>query len=174
MGIALGLTNVMLRNLTHKGYIRATRANWKSWVYNLTPEGFSHKFKLTIQYVYRVLDHYKNVRQTLGQQLEALALHRESRVAIYGATEFAELIYLGLKEVGIDEVDIFDPRYSEDTQFLGMPVRNPDGLASGGHDRVLIAFIGEWEQSVVELAEAGVDAANVVAFFMNGKTREDV
>ena len=28
VGIALGLTNVMLRNLVQKGYIRATNASW--------------------------------------------------------------------------------------------------------------------------------------------------
>ena len=38
MGIALGLTNVMLRNLVQKGYIRATKAGLKSWFYNLTPD----------------------------------------------------------------------------------------------------------------------------------------
>ena len=37
VGIALGLTNVLLRNLVQKGYIRATQANWKRWIYTLTP-----------------------------------------------------------------------------------------------------------------------------------------
>jgi len=65
IGVALGLTNVMLRNLTQKGYVRATQAGWKRWVYALTPEGFSHKFRLTITYIHRVLGHYQTVRQTL-------------------------------------------------------------------------------------------------------------
>ena len=45
MGIALGLTNVLLRNLAQKGYVRATQAGWKRWIYALTPDGFSHKFR---------------------------------------------------------------------------------------------------------------------------------
>ena len=48
VGIALGLTNVVLRNLVQKGYVRATQAGWKRWLYNLTPEGFAQKVRLTV------------------------------------------------------------------------------------------------------------------------------
>ena len=106
VGIALGLTNVMLRNLAQKGYLRSTQANWKRWLYALTPEGFSHKIRLTVAYIHRVLDHYQNVRQTLREQLEPLALNAESRVAIYGTGEFAELVYLGLRDLGIEEIAV--------------------------------------------------------------------
>ena len=37
LGIALGLTNLLLRNLAQKGYLRATQAGWKRWVYAITP-----------------------------------------------------------------------------------------------------------------------------------------
>ena len=68
-GMALGLTNLMLRSLAQKGYIRATQAGWKRWLYNLTPKGFSRKLRLTIAYVHRVMDDYQNVRATLRDQI---------------------------------------------------------------------------------------------------------
>ena len=83
VGIALGLTNAVLRNLTKKGYIRASQAGWKRSIYNLTPAGVSHKVRLTIAYIHRFLDHYQEVRQTLREEMEPLALHEESRLAIF-------------------------------------------------------------------------------------------
>ena len=53
MGIALGLTNVMLRSLVHKGYLRVSRASWKRRLYNLTPDGLAHKLRLTSAYARR-------------------------------------------------------------------------------------------------------------------------
>jgi DNA-binding MarR family transcriptional regulator len=97
IGIALGLTNVLLRNLVEKGYVRITQASWKRWMYALTPSGFSRKIQLTVAYVHRVLDHYQEVRQTLREELQTVHLNEESRVAIFGTGEFAELVYLGLR-----------------------------------------------------------------------------
>ena len=71
-GIALGLTNLLLRNLTQKGYLRITKSGWRRWIYNLTPKGVSHKVRLTVAYIHRELDHYQKVRQTLREELEPL------------------------------------------------------------------------------------------------------
>ena len=173
LGIALGLTNVMLRNLTHKGYIRATQANWKRWLYNLTPQGFSHKARLTVAYVHRVLDHYQNVRQTLREQLEPLHLNEESRVAILGTGEFAELVYLGLRDIGIEEIDVYISG-NGDARFLGMPVHDVATLRPERYDRVMLGFVGESEATYAELLERAVAPEKVFTFFIDGGDREDV
>ena len=124
VGIALGLTNALLRNLTKKGYIRVSKASWKRRLYTLTPEGFSHRIRLTVAYIHRFLDHYQKVRRTLREQLEPLVLHEESQVAIYGTEEFAELVYLGLRELGIEEIDVFASEVQAGHRFLGIPGRD--------------------------------------------------
>ena len=172
MGIALGLTNVMLRNLVQKGYIRATKAGLKSWLYNLTPEGFSLKVKLTLGYVHRVLDHYHNIRQTLAEELAPLALNSESRVAIYGTTEFAELVFLGLRDFGIEEIDIFSPEKANGARFLAMPVRDIATMVPEHYDRVMVAIIGESEPAFLRLKEQGVEPGKMVSFFPGGKVEE--
>jgi DNA-binding MarR family transcriptional regulator len=139
LGIALGLTNMLVRNLVKKGYVRASQAGWKRKLYALTPEGFSLKIRLTTSYIRRFLDHYQRVRQTLREQLAPLALHRESRVAIWGTGEFAELIFLGLRELGIEEIEVFGPTTESNERFLGMPVQGVAGLQIEQYDRVLIA-----------------------------------
>ena len=171
LGIALGLTNVLLRNLAQKGYVRATQAGWKRWLYAITPDGFSHKVRLTVAYISRVLDHYQNVRQTLREQLEPLALTTESRIAICGTGEFAELVYLGLKEIGIEEIDVFSTKGPKGRMFLGMPVRDPATLRPEEYDRVVIALLGALEAPLDEIQGLDTSSDKVVTFFGNETAR---
>ena len=174
VGIALGLTNVLLRHLAQKGYVRVTRAGWKRWLYTLTPEGFSRKIQLTVAYIHRSLDHYKKVRQTLREELEPLALNEESRIAMYGTGEFAELVYLGLREIEIEEIDIFGPRSPGSGKFLGMLVHDVETLRPERYDRVVVALLRGSEASYVELREAGVAPEKLVTFFADREARREV
>ena len=174
VGIALGLTNMLLRNLAQKGYVRATKANWRRWLYALTPEGFSHKMRLTTAYVNRVLHHYQKVRQTLREQLEPLALHSESRIAICGTGEFAELVYLGLRELDIEEIVIFGPTKATGQKFLGLPVQDIVELRPEDYDQVVIAELGVVEPISSQFPLSGSDGDRFITFFANGKAREGV
>jgi len=169
LGIALGLTNTMLRNLAKKGFIRASQAGWKRWLYAITPEGFSRKLRLTVTYVLRVLDDYGKVRLVLQQELAPLALHQESRIALYGTGDFAELVFLGLKDIGIKEIDIYSPNFLTSPRFLGMAVRNSDLLQHGYYDKVVIAVLTEPEGAVRTLKKQGLPSEELVSFFSNGK-----
>ena len=168
VGIALGLTNVLLRNLTQKGYLRITKSGWRRWIYNLTPKGVSHKVRLTVAYIHRVLDHYQKVRQTLREELEPLALTKESRVAIYGTGEFAELVYLGLRELGIEEIDIYDREPGEGRRFLGMPVHDLKSIHPESHDQIVVATTGDSKVPLAEIQDVGVSLQQVVTFFNGG------
>jgi len=175
VGIALGLTNMLLRNLVQKGYVRATHAHWKRWLYALTPEGVSRKIRLTAAYIHRVLGHYQRIRQTLREQLEPLALHKESRVAIYGTGEFAELVYLGLRELGIEEMSIFSFRRNLDgATFLGMTVHDVAVLQPEEFDRILVASLTSSESDRLALQALGMTSDKVITFFSEGRAREVV
>ena len=167
VGIALGLTNVLIRNLIQKGYLRVSKASWKRRLYNLTPEGVSHKVRLTKGYISRVLDHYENVRITLREQMEGLNVNKESRVAVYGTNEFAELVFLGLREMGIEDIKIFDlnPGNLKDHMFLGMPVQNPSKINAGDYDKIVVASLSDAESHNAMLIELGVPVGKVVTFF---------
>ena len=172
VGIALGLTNILLRNLAHKGYLRVAQATWKRRLYTLTPEGFSHRVRLMATYIHQVLDHYQSVRQTLREQLAPLALNEESRVAIYGTSEFAELIYLGLKELSIEEIDVYDSESIPERRFLGMPVRDVSVLQSKSYDRVVIGYLKPSSSTISELQEKGVSSEQIVKFFTDLNSKE--
>ncbi len=171
VGIALGLTNVLLKNLVRRGYIKGSRARWKRRPYTLTPEGFSHRMSLMTNYVQSVLDHYQNVRQTLRDQLEPLALNAESRIAICGTSQFAELVYLGLKEIGIEEIDFFENKAANGRKFLGAPIGEMTTIQPGQYDRVVIASFSSPDNLIKILKDQGVGSDQVVTFFEKKKAK---
>ena len=171
LGIALGVANLLLRNLARKGYIRASCVGWKRWVYNLTPAGMTRKVQLTVAYVDRTLDHYGRVREIVKEDLSDLTVGPESRVAIYGSTELGELLYLALRDMEIRRIEIFDIQDSG-RQFLGMPVRSLDSLEPDLYAKVVVAHSTEVDARTRELMSAGVLPAQVVTLLGNARDSE--
>ena len=172
LGIALGLTNVLMRNLAERGYVRITQAGWRRWLYSVTPAGFSRKIRLTVAYIHRFIDHYRMVKGELREELALLDLNEESRIAIYGTGEFAELVYMGLKEAGIEEVDILAPASMAGGKLLGIPMLDVSHVRPERYDRVLISQLDGAEASREELHKLGVPLDKLVTLFDDGKIAE--
>lgn len=173
LGIALGMTNLLLRNLAEKGYVRISRAGWKRRLYGLTPEGFSRKLQLTVSYIRRFLVQYQKVRQSLREELAMEQLNSESRVAIYGTGEFAELVYLGLKDLDIEEIEVFDREPSIGDKFLGLSVQNMRTLQADQYDRIIVAFPGEAKSQLLELRKTGMPSEKLVLLFAGNSELPD-
>lgn len=172
LGVALGLTNIMVRNLAQKGYVKVAEATWKRRLYTLTPRGLSYRIQLMVAYFHRVMDNYQEIRQSLREQLKPLALNGESRVAIVGTSEFAELVFLGLKELGLEEMDFFGVNPNQERKFLGMPIHDIDSLKPDRYERVVIASLNGWEKPYNDLRSRGIAEDNIVTFFADGTPRE--
>ncbi len=171
--ISLGLTNLLVRNVARKGYLRVVRAGWRRRLYALTPTGFSRKVQLTIAYVRRYLDHYRWVRQTLREELEPLGLNVESRVALYGTGEFAELVYLALKELGVEQLDVFAQDSVPNGRFLGISVRHVATLKLEDYDRVVVGFISDDQGTIIDIPLLGDAREKLVTFFGDRGARHD-
>lgn len=162
LNVALGVANLLVRTLAHKGYIRASRVRWKRWAYVLTPAGIAHKVQLTLDYIERFVDHYRRVRNLLRTELAGLDLDSDSRVAIYGTTEFAEMIYLALRELGVAKIDFFD-RDQGERRFLGEPVWGLDQVAAQDYAIVFVAHTTEVASRLEELQLGGLPSVRAVA-----------
>ena len=107
LGIALGLTNIYLKRLVRKGYIKCVNVQSNRISYLITPRGIAEKARLTYEFMDYSLHLYGEVRQHLRAVLQECAAAGR-RVAIFGRGEAAELAYLSLKEFGLEPVAIFD------------------------------------------------------------------
>jgi hypothetical protein len=155
LGIALGLTNIYLKRLVRKGYIKCVNVQPNRISYLITPRGIAEKARLTYEFMDYSLHLYGEVRQHLRTVLqECAAAHR--RVAIYGRGEAAELAYLSLKEFGLDPVAIFDGEGGR--AFLGMPVRPIAEHADVAFDLLIIARLDRGTDAFSLLTRDGIPA----------------
>lgn len=138
VGIALGLANILIHKLAEQGYIRVSQASWKRWIYTLTPAGIVHKTKLTLSYIKRFLGHYRQVRHMIREELATLELNPESRIAVCGTDISSELVFLALREIGIDEIDFFANDPAPGSRFVGLPIYDVSALQPDKYDKVLV------------------------------------
>ena len=153
LGIALGLTNLWINRLAHKGYIKCVNVQSNRLRYLITPRGIAEKTRLTYEYVEYSLYLYRQVRNHLRTVLRPLE-RSGRRVAIYGAGEPAELAYLTLKEVGLEPAAVFDGEGG--WQFLGMPVRDVREQHLVDYDLLIVATFDNPQRVLKQLMELGV------------------
>ena len=153
LGIALGLTNIYLRRLVRKGYIKCVNVQSNRISYLITPHGIAEKARLTYEFMDYSLHLYGEVRQHLRAVLQECAA-ADRRVAIYGRGEAAELAYLSLKECGLVPVAIFDVENGR--TFLGMPVRPIAEHPDVAFDLLIVATLEASGQQVASLIKDGV------------------
>lgn len=153
LGIALGLANIYLKRMIHKGYIKVVNVQPNRISYLITPRGIAEKARLTYEFMDYSLHLYGEVRQHLREAMQDCAAAGK-RVAIYGSGEAAELAYLSLKESGMEPVAIFDQQGGR--VFLGMPVRPIDEHTSVEYDLMIVATLDRSGQAGVDLLKVGV------------------
>ncbi|HKE87878.1 MAG TPA: winged helix-turn-helix transcriptional regulator [Vicinamibacterales bacterium] len=140
LGIALGLTNLYLKRLIRKGYVKCTTASPNRLVYSLTPRGVARKARLTYEFMKYSLDFYRDARRHLRRSLSAAVATRK-RVAIYGTGDAAELVYLLVRDMGLELVAVFGPPDGEGGRFLGLPVHAIADHASIAYDVLVVAVL---------------------------------
>ncbi len=94
LGIALGLTNAYLRRCIGKGWVKVRQAPPNRYLYYLTPKGFAEKSRLTGEYLSASFTFFRNARQQCTEVLGAAAQRHWHRIALYGASELAEVASL--------------------------------------------------------------------------------
>jgi len=153
LGIALGLANVYLKRMVHKGFIKVVNVQPNRITYLVTPRGIAEKARLTYEFMDYSLHLYGEVRQHLRTALQACA-EAGKRVAISGSGEAAELAYLSLKEAGLEPVAVFDGEGQR--EFLGMPVRPIADHSTVEFDLIIVATLDGSGRQLQALLDAGV------------------
>ncbi len=165
LGVALGLTNLYLKRLAKKGYIKIVDfprkpAARKRLRYLLTPKGIAEKTRLTYEHVAYSLSLYRRARQTLRESLSHLPGNGMKRIALYGTGEAAELAYLTLKEFGIEPLGVFAGQAGG--TFLGFPVQAVTELAAEEFDGLILATFEHPEPYLAELKHLGLPSEKIL------------
>jgi DNA-binding MarR family transcriptional regulator len=161
LGMALGLTNLYLKRLARKGYIKITTMPPRRIRYLLTPKGIARKSRLTYEYMEYSVHLYRETRQLLRQGLQPLAERGQRRVAIYDTGEAAELAFLTLRELGLEVTAVFGEDERRDT-FVGLPVRPLADLTASEQDLVIVATFARTDGVIAALTARGLPRDRIV------------
>ena len=161
LGVALGLTNLYLKRLARKGYIKVTTIPSHRVRYLLTPLGFAEKSRLAYLYMEYSLSHYREMRARLRETLSHAANNGTKRVVIYGTGELAEMAYLSLREMHMTLVGFVDDTQQE--SFLSYPVSPPEALSGWEFDAVLLADFEQTAGHRTILGQCQVEESKVIA-----------
>ena len=160
LGIALGLTNIYLKRLIRKGYIKCVNVQANRLLYLITPQGIAEKSRLTYEFMDYSLHLYREVRQHLTEVLRPCRDGGAQRIAVYGVGEAAELAYLSLKEQGLEPVAIFAAEAGG--TFLGIPIHGLDECAHIPFDRLIVATLDKPDALLKQLAQVGIPSAKLL------------
>jgi DNA-binding MarR family transcriptional regulator len=138
LSIALGLANAYLRRLIEKGYVMVSTMPRHRVFYNLTPKGIMEKGRLTLLYMRDSLHYYRDLRERIGKTLQALRERNARRVVILGTGEIAEIVYIMLRQAGLEPVAVVEIAPKK-THFLGLEVFGVEHLAGADFDALVVA-----------------------------------
>ena len=90
LGVALGLTNLYLKRLAGKGFIKIREFPTKPYAgkrlrYVLTPKGVGEKARLTYEYMGHSLNLFRRTRDNLREAMGHLSRNGMKRIALCGA-----------------------------------------------------------------------------------------
>lgn len=180
VGIALGLTNLLIRRLVRKGWVRVIHIRPNRVKYLLTPTGIAEKARMSRQALQRSVRFYLDARDRIRERFGTLsaewpdegsdaAASGTKRIAFYGAGEVAEIGYICLHETDLSLVAVVDDRKddrSPERIFFGLPVRRAGDLGPGGlsgldFDRLVVMSFGDVEDTRVRLQKLGFPSERV-------------
>lgn len=169
LGIALGLTNSLVKGLVHRGWVKVTHVQRHRVRYLLTPAGLAEKARLSQMAFHAAVDRYRDARTRVQAMFARVSADWPATaqtgghkpVVFFGSGELAEIGFICLQETDLTLVAVVDT--AQRGKFFGVPVfertRAAGALALAGPDaKVLVTATTRTdalEQELAALGEAG-------------------
>ena len=96
LNISLGLTNAILQNLIHRGWVKAQKMTGRKILYLITPQGMARAANLVYDRFRETQNYYQYTKELLTSYLTDLYNQGKIRAVIYGTGQLAEITYLSL------------------------------------------------------------------------------
>ena len=104
IGLSLGMTNIIIKRLIAKGYVKVKGLNRRNVQYILTPRGFADKVKKTHRYLLRSIDTLKTVKEEIQDTVLEYYQKGERNFTILGKGELADVVEISLRDMGKEDL----------------------------------------------------------------------
>jgi len=131
VGIALGLVNHLLKKMVKKGWIKIKNIDAKKIKYLITPEGAVEKSSLLYKRVESTIHFYLDAKRVIKEKVEHLKGDGVKSVSIYGINHISEVLYIVLKELGLELGYVVDDN-KKGEEWFGYTIVNMDEFLASG------------------------------------------
>ena len=92
LDISLGLANTYFQRVLKKGWIRANQVRPRRWLYFLTPKGAMEKSRLSLSYMHRTLESFRELKRKGDEYLRILSEKGVNGIHLCGEEDLIEII----------------------------------------------------------------------------------
>jgi hypothetical protein len=92
LDVSLGLTNTYFQRVLKKGWIRAQQVKPRRWLYFLTPQGALEKSRLSLSYMHRTLESFRELKRKGDEHLRILSNKDVSGIHLCGEDDLTEVL----------------------------------------------------------------------------------
>jgi len=92
LDVSLGLTNTYFQRVLKKGWVRAKQVKPRRWLYFLTPKGALEKSRLSLSYMHRTLDSFRELKKRGDEHLHILSEKGVSGIHLCGENDLTEVL----------------------------------------------------------------------------------
>lgn len=160
LNISLGLTNAIIKNLIHRGLLKAKKDTGRKLLYIITPKGMANVSRLMYNRFQETLHYYHYTKDLLTACLMKLYQQGEKTINIYGTGQLAEITYYA----GISTPLKLNAIISDDP--------SPSKKKFLGHEILTLSdFIEKYSQ---QLSEKSQKELVIISTVNPGKLRQEI
>ena len=165
LGVAVGLTNLLIRRLVGKGYVKMAGMGTRHVRYLMTPEGWEALAHATRVSLENTVQLYTQTREQIRVSLTAVSdrcqmdAKGQKPVVFYGAGDVAEIAYISLQSTELSLVGVVDDRRRG--RFFGLTISDPellsiDGLNGIEYSRVIVTSVRQSDAIQARISARGI------------------
>ncbi len=119
LNLSLGMTNMLIRRLISKGYIRIKQLDKRKVTYILTPKGFAEKMRKSLKYTLKTIQSIGLIKERIREIVLPLYEKGERDFFVLGLSDLAVLIEMVFKEHQLQDYSV--------TYLQNLPEETIDG-----------------------------------------------
>jgi DNA-binding MarR family transcriptional regulator len=149
LGIALGLVNAYLKRCVKKGFVKIGEAPARRYAYYLTPQGFSEKSRLTVEYLSSSFSFFRQAKSDCMRLFDDAKAKGFRRIVLSGASDLSEIAILCAVESGTTIIALVDS-VTEQKKFVGVSVVPSFEMLEEPFDAVMVTDVARAREALDE------------------------
>lgn len=142
LGIALGLVNAYLRRAIKKGFVKVGQAPARRYAYYLTPQGFSEKSRLTVEFLSSSFSLFRRAREEYSGVFDRAEVLGLKRIVLAGKSDLCEIAILCAVDSPVSIVAVVDADGAA-SRFLGIEVVPSYAEVAEPFDAVVVTHLNK-------------------------------